>query len=193
MEMWPGANQARLRALGGNARVDGRDPKSGMTRSLASNAVQLTFAGGKAGAANRVQHAETLERGEMEWLDAAAVRSKLAADKLALDFSAQGKPQLLNATGSVQSQREIPGRPTQTASSATGAAQLSAAGDWAQITLRGNVRLQEADRNAEAHQAVFARGSQTTVLPSEGRVRATGSETHAPKITFFQATSDIEA
>src|SRR5258705_494723 len=153
MEMWPGVNQAKLLTLRGNARVNGRDPKSGMTRSLASNAVQLTFAGGKAGAANRVQHAETLERGEMEWLDAAAVRSKLAADKLALDFSAQGKPQLLNATGSVQSQREIPGRPTQTASSATGVAQLSAAGDWSQITLRGNVRLQEARRKAEAPQA----------------------------------------
>jgi len=193
MEMWPGVNQAKLLTLRGNARVNGRDPKSGMTRSLASNAVQLTFAGGKAGAANRVQHAETLERGEMEWLDAATVRSKLAADKLALDFSAQGKPQLLNATGSVQSQREIPGRPTQTASSATGVAQLSPAGDWSQITLRGNARLQEAERNAEAQQAVFARASQTTVLTGQAMVRDPGSETHAPKITFFQATSDIEA
>jgi lipopolysaccharide export system protein LptA len=153
----------------------------------------LTFAGGKAGEVNRVQHAETLERGSMEWLDAAAVRSKLAADKLALDFGAQGKPQLLNATGAVQSQREIPGRPIQTASSATGVAQLSPAGDWSQITLRGNVRLQEADRNAEAQQAVFARAAQTTVLTGQAMVRDAGSETHAPKITFFQATGDIEA
>ncbi|HEV2101483.1 MAG TPA: LptA/OstA family protein [Candidatus Acidoferrum sp.] len=193
MEMWPGLNQAKLLTLRGNVRVNGHDPKSGMTRSLTSNAVQLTFAGGKAREANRVQHAETLERGTMEWLDAAAVRSKLAADKLALDFSAQGKPQLLNATGAVQSQREIPGRPVQTANSATGVAQLSSGGDWSQITLRGNVRLQEADRNAEAQQAVFARAAQTTVLTGQAMVRDAGSETHAPKITFFQSTGDIEA
>jgi lipopolysaccharide export system protein LptA len=193
MEMWPGLNQAKLLTLRGNVRVNGRDSKSGTTRNLASNVVQLTFAGGKAGAVNRVQHAETLERGEMEWLDAAAVRSKLAGDKLALDFSAQGKPQLLNATGAVQSQREIPGRPAQTASSTTGVAQVSAGGDWSQITLRGNVRLQEADRNAEAQQAVFARAAQTTVLTGSAMVRDAGSETHAPKIIFYQTTGDIEA
>jgi len=193
MEMWPGLNQAKLLNLHGNVHVDGRDAKTGMTRSLASNAVQLTFAGGKAGVVNRVTHAETLERGAMEWLDAGGIRSKLAADKLALDFSAQGKPQLLNAMGAVQSQREIPGRPTQTATSATGVAQLSAAGDWSQITLRGNVRLQEAERNAEAQQAVFARAAQTTVLTGQAMVRDAGSETHAPKITFFQSTGEIEA
>jgi lipopolysaccharide export system protein LptA len=193
MEMWPGLNQAKLLTLHGNVHVDGRDAKTGMTRTLASNAAQLTFAGGKAGVANRVTHAETLERGAMEWLDAAGIRSKLAADKLALEFSAQGKPQLLNATGAVQSQREIPGRPVQTATSATGVAQLSAAGDWSQITLRGNVRLQEAERNAEAQQAVFARAAQTTVLTGQAMVRDAGSETHAPKITFFQSTGDIEA
>ncbi len=193
MEMWPVVNQAKLLTLHGNVHVDGRDAKTGTTRSLASNAVQLTFAGGRAGVANRVTHAETLERGAMEWLDAGGIRSKLAGDKLALDFSAQGKPQLLSATGAVQSQREIPGRPTQTATSATGVAQLSAAGDWSQITLRGNVKLQEAERNAEAQQAVFARAAQTTVLTGQAMVRDAGSETHAPKITFFQATGDIEA
>ena len=41
MEMWPGLNQAKLLTLRGNVRVNGRDPKSGMTRSLTSNAVQL--------------------------------------------------------------------------------------------------------------------------------------------------------
>src|SRR6267154_20763 len=32
MEMWPGVNQAKLLTLRGNVRVNGRDPKSGMTR-----------------------------------------------------------------------------------------------------------------------------------------------------------------
>jgi len=56
-----------------------------------------------------------------------------------------------------------------------------------------NVRLEEADRNAEAQQAVFARAAQTTVLTGQAMVRDAGSETHAPKLTFFQSTGDIEA
>ena len=110
MEMWPQVNQAKLLTLRGNVHVDTRDAKTGQGRTLKTNALQLAFAGGKAGEANRVQHAETLERGSMEWLDVAAVRSKLSADKLALEFSREGKAQLLNATGAVQSEREAPGR-----------------------------------------------------------------------------------
>src|SRR5271166_6159138 len=193
MEMWPQVNQARLLTLHGNVHVDSRDPKTGLARSVTTNALQLSFSGGKPGEANRVQHAETLARGAMEWLDAGAVKSKLAADKLALEFGAQGKAQLLNATGTVQSQREFPGRPVQTATAATGVAQLSPGGDWSQITLRGNVRLQEADRNAEAQQAVFVHAAQTTVLTGQAVVRDSSSETHAPKITFLQSTGDIEA
>ena len=193
MKMWPQVNQAKLLTLRGNVRVDARDPKTGLVKTVTTNALQLTFAGGKAGDVNRVEHAETLERGTMDWLDAGAVRSKLSADKLALEIAPQGKAQLLNATGAVQSQREAPGRPLQTATSATGVVQMSPAGDWSQITLRGNVHLQEADRNADAQQAVFAHAAQTTVLTGQAVVRDAGSETHAPKIVFQQATGDIEA
>ena len=193
VEMWPQVNQAKLLTLRGNVHVDTRDAKTGQGRTLTTNVLQLAFAGGKAGEANRVQHAETLERGTMEWLDTAAVRSKLSADKLALEFSPEGKAQLLNATGAVQSQREAPGRAVQTAKAAAGVAQISPAGDWTQITLRGNVRLQDAEHNAEAQQAVFAHAAQTTVLTGQAVVRDASSETHAPKITFQQSSGDIEA
>ncbi len=193
MQMWPQVNQAKLLTLHGNVRVDTRDPKTGLARSLTTNALQLAFSGGKPGEANRVQHAETLERGAMEWLDVGAVKSRLSADKLALEFGAQGRAQLLNASGAVQSQREAPGRAVQTATASTGVAQLSPAGDWSQITLKGNVRLQDADRNATAQQAVFAHGAQTTVLTGQAVVRDASSETHAPKIAFLQASGDIEA
>jgi lipopolysaccharide export system protein LptA len=193
VEMWPQVNQAKLLTLRGNVHVDARDPKSGLGRTLATNALQLTFSGGKAGEVNRVQHAETLERGVMEWTDPGNVRSELAGDKLALDFGPLGKARILNATGAVQSEREAPGHGMQTASSATGVVQLSPAGDWSQITLHGNVKLQDADRNAESQQAVFNHAAQTTVLTGQAVVRDASSETRAPKITFLQATWDIEA
>jgi lipopolysaccharide export system protein LptA len=193
VDMWPRVNQARLMTLKGNVRVDTHDVKTGQARTLTTNALQLAFTGGKAGEANRVEHAETLERGTLEWLDAAAVRSRISADKLAMEFAAQGKAQLLNATGKVETQREAPGRAVQTASAATGVAQMSPGGDWSQITLRGNVRMQDAERNAEAQQAVFAHAAQTTVLTGQAVVRDASSETHAPKFTFQQATGDVEA
>src|SRR5579883_1890932 len=121
------------------------------------------------------------------------VRSKLSADRLMLDFGPRGKARVLNANGAVQSEREAPGHGVQTASAATGVVQLSPAGDWTQITLHGNVKLQDAERNAEAQQAVFAHAAQTTVLTGEAVVRDASSETHAPRITFEQASGDIEA
>jgi len=193
LEMWPQMNQAKLLTLRGNVHVEARDPKTGLRRTLATNALRMDFAGGKPEHLNRVQHAETLERGAMEWADAGSVRSKLAADKLAVDFGAQGKAQVVTAKGAVESQRQAEGRAVETASATNGVAQLSPAGDWSQITLRGNVKLQEADRTAEAQQAVFTHAAGTTVLTGQAVVRDAGSETQAAKITFQQASGEVEA
>ncbi|HUL34562.1 MAG TPA: LptA/OstA family protein [Candidatus Eisenbacteria bacterium] len=193
LEMWPRVNQAKLLTLRGNVRVDVRDPKSGMTRTLTTNALQLSFLGGKPGEVNRAQHAETLERGSMEWTDTGGARSKLSADQLAMNFGPQGKARTLNAMGGVQSERAAPGRAAQTVSAASAIAQLSPGGDWSQITLLGNVQLQEADRNAQAQQAVFLHTAQSTVLNGNAVVRDAGSETHAAKISFQQGTGDIVA
>jgi lipopolysaccharide export system protein LptA len=61
------------------------------------------------------------------------------------------------------------------------------------MTLRGNVHMKEGDRSAEAHQAVFERVAQTTVLTGQAIVRDESSETRATKIMFHQETGDIEA
>ena len=193
MEMWPQVNQAKLLTLRGNVHLETQDAKDGTSRSLKTNALQLNFAGGQAGQANHVQHAETLEHGTMEWTDTAPARSKVEADKLALDFASTGKAQQLVATGSVQTEREMKGKPLQTASAANGTVQLERTGGWSQITLQGGVKLKEGDRNAEAQKAVFAHAAQTAVLTGQAVVRDASSETRAPKITFQQATSEIEA
>src|SRR6516164_2413904 len=193
VEMWPQVNQAKLVTLRGGVKVDGRDPQSGTKRHLVTDALQLSFAGGKQDEPSRIQHAETLSRGMMEWTDTGGVRSKMAADKLALDFAATKKAQQLVATGGVQTERELTGRPLQTATASRGDAQLDAAGEWSQITLHGKVHLKEGEKNAEADQAVFVKASETSVLTGQAMVRDEGSETRAAKITFHQATGDIEA
>ena len=193
LEMWPRVNQARLLTLRGNVLLQTQDAKAGTSRNLKTNALQMVFQGGEEGQASHLQHAETLEHGTSEWVDAAGAHSKLEADKLAMDYGASGKAQLMTATGSVQTERELKGRPTQTASASRGTVKLEPTGEWSQMNLQGSVHLKEADRTAEAQQGVFAKAVQTAVLTGQAVVRDASSETRAPKITFWQATGDVEA
>src|SRR5208283_800158 len=112
---------------------------------------------------------------------------------LGMEFGNAAKAKLLTAMGSVQTERELKGRPTQTASAAKGSAALEPSGGWSQMNLQGDVHLKEGDRTGEAQQAVFARVAQTAVLTGQAVVRDASSETHAPKITFRQSTGDVEA
>jgi lipopolysaccharide export system protein LptA len=193
VEMWPRVNQARLVTLRGNVHVDARDPKTGLGRKLRTNALQMAFSGGSANEQSRLQHAETLERGSVLWADADGAQSALTADKLTVDFGVAGKAQHVVGTGNVETQRDLAGKPTQTATAASGDVQLDATGAWTDMTLRDNVHLKEGTRNAEAQQAVFARTAQTAVLTGQAVAREESSETRATKITFHQGSGDIEA
>lgn len=193
MEMWPKVNQARLLTVRGNVNAIARDEKSGTQRHLSTTALSLAFSGGKQGEPSRVQHAETLDRGTLDWTDSAAARSKLSGDKLALDFGALGKARQLTATGAVEMERQVEGSPLQTASAANGVVQLDPTGGWSQITLHENVRMNEGERNAQSTQAVFVKADQSAVLTGQAMVRDTTSETHAAKIRFYQNTGDVEA
>ncbi len=193
LEMWPRVNQAKLLTLRGNVLLQTQDANARTSRNLKTNVLQMAFQGGQEGQASRLQRAETLEHGTSEWLDAAGAHSKLEADKLAMDYDASGKAQLMTATGSVQTERELKGRPTQTASASRGTVKLEPTGEWSQMNLQGSVHLKDADRTGEAQQGEFVKAAQTAVLTGQAVVRDASSETRAPKITFWQATGDVEA
>ncbi len=193
LEMVPRVNEAKLLTLRGNVQMDTRDSKSGATRALKTNALQLSFEGGLPGKPSRIKRGETLERGRMVWTDATGANSKLDADKLTIEFGALGKAQLLTATGSVQTERESMGNPVQHASASTATAEMGANGEWSKISLHGNVRVKEGDRSAESEEAVMVRDPQTAVLTGKAVVRDSTSETRAAKITFLQATGEIQA
>ena len=193
LEMWPRVNQAKLLTVRGNVRLQSRDPKTGLQRNVKSEALQLNFTGGQLGQQNRLQHSETLARGTIEWNDAAASRSKLTADKLSLDFGATGRAQQLVAIGAVQTERELKGKPLETADSKNGLIQIEPTGEWSKITMQGNVHLKEGERSGEAQQAVFTKANQRAVLTGQALARDKSSETHAAKITFNQATGEVFA
>ena len=193
MLMWPRVNLVKQLVLRGNVLLHSRDLKDGSNRNLRTNALQLNYAGGISGKLNRVQHAETLERGALDWTDASSVKSKIEADNLAMDFNATGLAQQLVATGSVSTERNAPAKPPQTATASNGIVLMGPRSEWSQIFLKGSVHLRDGDRTAQAQQAVFSRAEQTAVLTGQAVARDASRETHAAKIAFNQATGDILA
>jgi lipopolysaccharide export system protein LptA len=179
---------------------------TGPTRLLQTNALRIEFSGGGREEKSKPQRAETLGAGSIEWTDAgppsaapgtaasaAMTKTKLQADKLEMEFAAEGKARQLVATGNVRTERAVAGSPLQTASAQSGIAQLLATGGWAQMDLKGNVKLKEGERSGQADHAVFVRATQSATLTGNAFARDAATETQATKITFSQITGDIRA
>jgi LPS export ABC transporter protein LptC len=199
LDLWPRVNQAKEMNLNGGVFLKTRMAKSGDVRILETGALRMKFREAKESQAGKPTNAETLTAGSMEWTDAAPqansapTRTKLEADKLQLAFGEEGKPRRLDAAGNVQTERSIAGRPLQTATAKTGVAQLLATGGWSQMDLEGDVKLKEADRNAQADHATFTRAAQTALLTGQAVARDATTETHAPRIFFTGTSGDIRA
>jgi lipopolysaccharide export system protein LptA len=199
LNFWPQANRAKEMNLSGGVFLKTRMTKNGDTRVLQTGALRMEFSEGKEGQPGKPTSAETLTAGSMEWTDAATqpngppTRTKLQADKLQLAFGEEGKPKQLDATGNVQTERALAGHQLQTATAQTGVAQLLATGGWSQMDLQGDVKLKEADRNAQADHATFLHSGQTATLSGHAVARDATTETHAPRIFFTGTSGDIRA
>src|SRR5277367_1761095 len=198
LDLWPKLNRAREMNLNGGVFLKTRMSKGGESRTLSTGALRMEFSEGIDHQGGKATSAETLTAGSMEWTDPAQpdvipTRTKLQADKLFLAFGPEGKPKQLNATGNVQTERAIAGHALQTATSKDGVAQLLATGGWTQMDLQGDVKLKEADRNAQADHATFTRAGQTALLTGQAVARDATTETHAPRIFFTGTTGDVRA
>jgi len=198
LELWPWLGRPKEMNLNGNVLLETRGANS-ESRILRTNAFRMEFGKGEPGQSGKVQKAETLAAGTMEWTDAAAqtgaspAKTKLQADKLVTDFASSGKARQLQAIGNVQTERGVAGRPVQTATARNGVAELQPAGGWSQMDLDGDVKLKEGERTGQSAHAVFVRASQTATLTGNALARDASTETHAQKIIFVQATGDIHA
>ena len=204
--LWPRASQPKDINLSGNVLMKTLAENTGNTRLLQTNALRIEFSGGGREEKSKPRRAETLGAGNIEWTDAALpsaatgtasiaamTRTKLQADQLGMEFGAEGKARQLVATGNVRTERAVAGSPLQTASAQSGVAQLLATGGWAQMDLKGNVKLKEGERSGQADHAVFVRATQSATLTGNAFARDASTETQAAKITFLQATGDIRA
>jgi lipopolysaccharide export system protein LptA len=204
LQLRPRVNQPKELNLNGNVQLKTQSDKTGESRMLQTSALLLEFAEGKKGEGSQPKRAQTLAKGNLEWTDSApqnggtttsaegsVARTRLAADKLELEFGGEGKAKQLNATGNVLTERTVVGKPVQTATAQNGVAQLLESGGWSQMELQGDVKLKEGDRSGQADHAVFVRTAQTATLTGKALVRDATTETKAPRITFVQSSGDI--
>jgi lipopolysaccharide export system protein LptA len=198
LELWPWLGRPKEVNLNGNVQLQTQG-NSGESRMLRTNAFRLEFSKGESGQSVKVQKAETLAAGTMEWTDAAtqrgpaAAKTKLQADKLVMDFASSGKARQLQAIGNVQTERAATGRPVQTATARNGKVELASTGGWSQMDLDGDVKLKDEDRSGQGAHAVFVRASQIATLTGNASARDASTETRAEKIIFAQASGDIRA
>ena len=199
LEFWQTTGRPKEVTLKGAAKVNTANKKTGDSRELRSEAVRMSFTGGAVEEKSRPQMAETLAPGTLVWTNGtgktagAGEQTKLQADRFHLDFGEAGKAKLLQASGNVRVDRSAPGKSTQTATGKSGVAQIEASGGWSQMEMQGDVRLKDADRSAQADNAVFVKATQSVVLTGRAQVRDASTETHAEKITFFQNTGELNA
>src|SRR5262249_12768591 len=140
LDLWPRRNQLKELNLKGNVVLRTQSAKSADSRILQTSSFRMQFSGGESGAANKAQLAETLAGGTKERNDVVqpagtSAKTKLQADKLELEFGAQGRPRQLMATGNVQTERAVTGRTAQTATARSGVAELQPSGGWSQMDL----------------------------------------------------------
>jgi len=197
LDLWPKVSQPKQLDLNGGVVLNTQANKSGESRALHTDALQIHFSAPAGGQASKLQLAQTLAPGTLEWTGpataAVAQHTKLKADTLEMRFGATGKPTQLLATGNMFTERTSPGHLVQTATARSGNAQLQPNGGWSQIDMQQDVTLREGDRNARAEHAVFVRDSQIATLTGRAIVRDATTETTAPRIVFHQLTGDISA
>jgi lipopolysaccharide export system protein LptA len=206
LNLWPKVSQPKEMNLNGNVWMKTLAENTGSARLLQTSALLVEFFEGARGKASEPRRAETLGAGSIEWTDTASpsgapgtvasnatARTKLQADKLGMEFGADGRARQMVATGNVRTERAVADAPLQTATAQNGVAQLLATGGWSQMDLQGNVKLKEGDRSGQADHAAFVRATQTAMLTGNALARDGATETQAAKITFSQATGEIRA
>jgi lipopolysaccharide export system protein LptA len=209
MEMAPGQNAPKLMVAKGGVDVrtstGAKESLGGETaadtRKLTTEELRLTFLekglekNGPKG--TKLATADTAGTGRIEWNEAANASTRpsqtiLQADRLGMVFDADGKASRLDAKGNVRTERSSAQADKQTATAKNGFVQLQEQGGWSRMELSEDVKLNEGTRAARADHAVFERAQQTATLTGHATVRDATNLTSAQKLTFWQATGEVQ-
>ncbi len=212
MEMVPGHNVPKMLVLSGNvdARTNtggkgSRGTETGDTRRLTTDELRLTFLekgpktnlekGGARG--SKLASADTVGPGRIEWNEVGNASTKpsqtvLQANQLGMRFDPSGRASRLDAKGNVRTERSAADAEKQTATARNGFVELQEQGGWSRMELSEDVRLNQGTRSARADHAMFERAQQTATLTGHATARDATNLTSAQKLTFWQATGDVQ-
>jgi lipopolysaccharide export system protein LptA len=202
MDMVAGLNAPKLLVLKGgvdattNTTATASKGSGENSRKLTTEELRIAFAETREAKGTRLQRAETAGPGRLELNDAAkesnkAARTVLQANQLSMNFDPAGAASRLDANGSVQTERTVPGGNKQTATANNGFVLMDPKDGWSRMELNENVQLGELQRTARADHAEFVRADQTATLSGHATARDATSQTSAQKLTFWQSSGDV--
>jgi lipopolysaccharide export system protein LptA len=205
VEMLPRLNQPHLLTASGG--VVAESSHRGASRRLETAALRLFFAAAGpaknlAGAARgrRLDRAETLAPATMEWQGPSTVDGKrvtqstrLQAQQAAAEFGARNQLRTLTGSNGVETERQLPGRPTQVTSSRELLATFGAGSEWTEIEQTGHVRFREGDRAGQADRAHLVRSSDSVALRGSVVLTDLQTRTTAQSAFFNQRTGEVRA
>ena len=162
------------------------------SRSLQTQSLLVKFATGKQPGKTRVESAETLAPGTII-SKTATDSTELRAKKFVTQFNAAGQVEKLFGYSGVEIRRQIGSAAPQISSATELAATFAANGEWDTLDEKGNVKFQQADRQASAARARVSRESDTIIMEGSPVLSDAVSRTTASNLTINQKSGDIRA
>ncbi|HXN22074.1 MAG TPA: LptA/OstA family protein [Candidatus Dormibacteraeota bacterium] len=167
---------------------------NGGVKRLQTDALLVRFASSGTRSRTRIDRAETLSPGTLEWQGPTrpkAESTRLSGGKIIAKFNPNGQPAELSSQGGAEVERHLQDRPVQTTSSKELHVTFETGGEWSEMNFEGDVKLREGERSAQANQAQLLRSTQTSVLTGNAVVTDGMTRTTAERISFAQKTGEI--
>lgn len=189
-----------IKEMTANGGVTAELQQAGAAHLLKTEALRVTFsAGGRPGQPavktvdqQRVESAETLAPATIESRSGDDTTT-LQAAKFVAQLGAGGRLEKLFGHSGVEVRRQIASAAPQIISAAELAATFGAKGEWDAVDENGDVRFQQADRQATAARARIARATDTISLDGTPVISDSMSRTTAASAVINQKTGEVHA
>jgi lipopolysaccharide export system protein LptA len=182
-----------MTATGG---VTAETQQGGDSHHLKTDALRITFSGsaqpGQSADKQHIESAETLAPATIESLTSTDTTT-LHAKKIVAQLGPNGHLDKLLGHGNVEVSRQVPKTAPQVISAAELAATFGAHGQWETLDESGDVRFQQADRQATAARASIVRATDIITLDGSPVVSDAMGRTTASHVVMNQKSGELHA
>jgi lipopolysaccharide export system protein LptA len=188
--MEPQRNVVKTMTATGKVALDSRQGSD--SRSLKTESLLVKFAPGKAPDQARIESAESEAPGMITTQSGNDV-TELNAKRFVTQFSKEGRLDALLGYSGVEIRRQIGTAPPQQVKAKELIAKFSPDGEWRTLDESGDVRFQQADRQASAERASIVRATDTITMDGSPVLSDAMSRTTMAKVTINQRSGEIHA